>query len=203
MASPLDSEREKSLVERARQEPAAFRQLYRHYLPKIHAYMSYRVAAENVEDLVADVFLSALSGLENFEYRGKGSFAAWLFGIARNLVHSSYRREAMHGRFNPLSLGEDADRRPEMPEEILVQVERVQQMRRLLDTLSRRQQEVIRLRFFAGLQNKEIAGLLELDERTVASYLYRGLQELHRRFLKETILADSEVSDGGVDESRS
>ena len=42
---------------------------------------------------------------------------------------------------------------------------------------------MITLRFFGGLRNMEIAALLELDERTVASHLCRGLRDLHRRYV--------------------
>jgi RNA polymerase sigma factor (sigma-70 family) len=55
-------------------------------------------------------------------------------------------------------------------------------MRALVATLSPRRQEIVTLKFFAGLRNREIADVLELDERTVASHLSRGLQDLQTRY---------------------
>src|SRR5438309_2277905 len=60
-----------------------------------------------------------------------------------------------------------------LPEDDMVRKETFAHLRGLLDTLSPRRQEVITLRFFGGLQNSEIAEVLGLDERTVASHLCR------------------------------
>jgi DNA-directed RNA polymerase specialized sigma24 family protein len=44
--------------------------------------------------------------------------------------------------------------------------------------LSPRRQEVVTLRFYGGLRNREIARVLGLDERTVAAHLCRAIQDL-------------------------
>jgi RNA polymerase sigma factor (sigma-70 family) len=72
------------------------------------------------------------------------------------------------------------------PEEALTQRETFRHMRALLETLSPRRQEVITLRFFGGLRNKEIAHVLDLDERTIASHLSRGLEDLREKMTTET-----------------
>jgi DNA-binding NarL/FixJ family response regulator len=41
------------------------------------------------------------------------------------------------------------------------------------------------LKFFGGLRNNEIAQVLGIDERTVASHLCRGLEDLHCRYVCE------------------
>jgi DNA-directed RNA polymerase specialized sigma24 family protein len=48
---------------------------------------------------------------------------------------------------------------------------------------SPRRREIITLKFLqvASLRNREIAIVLELDERTIASHLQRGLQDLNRK----------------------
>lgn len=56
-------------------------------------------------------------------------------------------------------------------------------MRALIETLAPQRQKVVLLRFFAGLRNREIARVLGLDERTVASHLSRGIQDLHQKYL--------------------
>jgi RNA polymerase sigma factor (sigma-70 family) len=64
----------------------------------------------------------------------------------------------------------------------LIRQERFDILRRMIDTLPPRRQEVITLRFFGGLRNQEIAAMLDLDERTVASHLARALSDLNRRY---------------------
>ena len=58
--------------------------------------------------------------------------------------------------------------------------------------LAPRQQEIILLRFFGQLRNREIAAVLGLDERTVAAYLCRGLQELARKSQRTPLLLSEE-----------
>lgn len=180
----MTPEQERETIQQAQADPQAFARLYDHYFPRIHAYVCYRVhSPQDAEDIIATVFLRAIRQLKRFRWRNGGSFAAWLFRIAHNLVVDHYRR---HKRVAlPLEPGEDladlASRAP-LPEEVLTQQETFRQMRELIATLSPRRQEIITLRFFGGLRNHEIAAILGLDERTVAAHLSRGLQDLQRRY---------------------
>ena len=186
--SPLEPEQEQALVEKARREPAAFRGLYRHYFPRVYAYVSYRVGrAQDAEDLVADTFLRAVERLGEFQWRGEGSFAAWLFRIAHNRASDFYRRG--HGAEESVPLDElpELETNDLLPADAALQKEKFAYLRCLLSTLSPRRQEVITLKFFGGLRNREIAALLGLDERTVASHLCRGLRDLHRKYVDEFI----------------
>ena len=56
----------------------------------------------------------------------------------------------------------------------------------LVGNLSTRKREVVLLRYFGGLQNKEIAAVLDLDERTISAYLSRALSELQKELNQET-----------------
>ncbi|MFO7917865.1 MAG: sigma-70 family RNA polymerase sigma factor [Anaerolineae bacterium] len=182
----MDPKQERALLRRARNDPQALRALYDHYFPKVYAYTSYRVGrVQDAEDIVADVFLTAVDKLDMFRWRGEGSFAAWLFRIARNRVSDFYRRG--RGSEEGVAL-EDLPCLASsalLPADAIARKERFAHLRRLIDTLSPRRREVILLRFFGGLRNKEIAALLELDERTVASHLCRGLRDLHRQYVDE------------------
>ena len=83
----LDLEYEQLLVARARHDPDDFRELYREYFPRVYAYVAYRVGTvQDTKDLVSDTFLKAVENVSRFDYRGMGSFAAWLFRIAHNVV---------------------------------------------------------------------------------------------------------------------
>jgi DNA-directed RNA polymerase specialized sigma24 family protein len=43
------------------------------------------------------------------------------------------------------------------------------------------------LKFYGGLRNSEIAAVLGLDERSVASHLCRALDDLHRSYVANEI----------------
>lgn len=193
MPNGLDAELERSLISRAGHHPGAFRELYQHYFPRIYAYAAYRVGRQqDAEDLVADIFLRAMEELDRFEYRGAGSFAAWLFRIARNHVADFHRRSRRAEEPVPLEELPNLQADALLPGDVVLQKEKFAHLRRLIGTLSPRRQEVITLRFFGGLRNKEIAEILDLDERTVASHLCRGLEDLHRKYAEEFVRTKKE-----------
>lgn len=174
-------EDERNLVLMAVANPDAFRALYRHYLPRIYGYIASRVdSAQDAEDLTAETFLNMIKALRQFEYRGAGSFAAWLFRIALNQVAAFHRRSPP--RTHSL---EDLPPLPSTnpaPEDWLSQQERSERVRAMLTMLSPRRQEIVTLRFYGGLRNREIAVVLGLDERSVAAHLSRALADLQRRY---------------------
>jgi RNA polymerase sigma-70 factor (ECF subfamily) len=174
----VEIEHERELVSRAGHDPTAFRELYRHYFPRIYGYVAYRVEhPPDAEDVVADVFVKMVAGLHGFTYRGDGSLAAWLFRIARNAVGSYYRQR----------LSVSLDSLPDLsssdppPEGLLMEKEEAAAMRQLLKKLPLRRQEVIILRYYGDLRNQEIAAVLGLDEHTIASHLSRGLADLREQ----------------------
>ena len=175
----MTPEQEREYIRQARADPRAFVHLYDHYFPRIHAYVCYRVQdRQDAEDVIAEVFFKAIRGLRRFKWRNRNSFAAWLFRIAHNLVVDYYRQHRqVVQELDPRERGLVG-----MPEEVVTQQETFRRMRALIGTLSPRRQEVITLRFFGGLRNKEIASILGLDERTVAAHLSRGLQDLRDRY---------------------
>lgn len=169
---------ERDLIEQLPQNPEGFRRLYRHYFPRVFAYVSYRVGAkQEAEDITAIIFMKVIQAIGGFEYRGSGSFAAWVFRIAHNEV-LQFRR----ARREIVSLDDvpDIESAGLLPDEVFDRKEQFARLRAALGKLSPRRQEIITLRFFGGLRNQEIAAVLTLDERTVASHLCRGLEDLKR-----------------------
>jgi len=179
-----DSGYEDLLVRQAQENPHAFAELYHLYFARLYGYAAYRTETpHDAEDLVAETFLKAVEGLGRFRYRGPGSFSAWLFQIAHNLLIDAGRRKQRRG--NPLpfyALVAVADTQP-LPEAAASRSEEIAHVRRLVVTLSPRKQEIFTLKFFGGLRNREIAEVLGLDERSVASHLCRAVEELHRKYL--------------------
>ena len=172
---------EQLLIEAAQNDPKAFLPLYDRYFDRVYKTIAYRVnSIPDAEDLTAQSFMKAFEKLASFSYRGEGSFAAWLFRIVFNHIADYHRRQAP----TPIDLDEIL-RLPTSnlsPDMALIQKERFAMLHRMIQSLSPRRQEVITLRFFGGLTNKAIAGVLNVDERTVASNLSRALQDLQRKF---------------------
>lgn len=181
----LSSNKERDLLLQLPRNPVAFTFLYQHYFPRIFSYVAYRVnSRQEAEDLTADIFLKVIGSIDRFEYRGDGSFATWLFRIAHNTVHQFYRTTSKQ---SPVGFDDlpDIQSTDLYPDEIVSRKEQFAFLKTALDQLTPRRKEIIVLRFFGGLRNQEIAEILELDERTVASHLCRGLEDLKQKCQKE------------------
>jgi RNA polymerase sigma-70 factor, ECF subfamily len=178
---------EQKWVEQAAKEPSAFTQLYNQYFPRVYAYVSYRVGrVQDAEDIVADTFLKALQNIKKFKWQKEGSFAAWLFRIARNQIIDRYRSKQAIEELLPLEEVPELPTTNPTPDEVFVQKENFVHLREIIATLPLRRQEVITLKFLGSLRNREIAKILGLDERTVAAHLCRGLEDLQRKYLAES-----------------
>lgn len=187
MPEHLSPDEERALIGQMSQNPESFRRLYRHYFPRVFAYVSYRVGSkQEAEDVTATVFMKVIEALNKFEYRGAGAFATWLFRIAHNEVNQHYRTQQRAGwvSLDDMPEIESAGLRPD---DAFVRKEQFARLLSALKMLSPRRQEIITLRFFGELRNQEIALVLNLDERTVASHLCRGLEDLKRSYESEEI----------------
>lgn len=175
-----DEKHEQLLVRRAARDAAAFQTLYDAYFRRVYAYIAAKVDDPlDAEDLVSDTLLQIVKGLRGFDNKHRLSFAAWVFTIARNIVTDFYRRQ---GRaISEVELEMANDDRHDAPEldQLLIRREHAAALRALLDELPDRRREVLMLRYFSDLRNIEIAQVLNIDERTVASHLSRGLRDLH------------------------
>src|SRR6516164_8655492 len=79
------------LVAAARRQPREFLALYDRYFDRVLGYVRLRIRdAATCEDVTSHVFTTALEQIGRF--RGDGSFAGWLFQIARNAVYDVQRR---------------------------------------------------------------------------------------------------------------
>jgi RNA polymerase sigma-70 factor (ECF subfamily) len=170
-------------VEQAQHDPEAFRVLYNLYLPRVYTYVGYRVGVqEETEDLVSEIFLHVVEEIARFQWRHSYSFSAWLFRIAHNAIANFHRDAARAGIPLPLDALPLLAANSLLPEDALLRKELFAHLHTIVNELPSRRREVITLRYFAGLRNQEIAEVLNIDERTVASTMGRALTELQARF---------------------
>ena len=158
-----------------------YEERYRQYLPRILNYIRLRVDGEDLApDLTAEVFERAIS--KQHTLRRQGAFGGWLFTIARNTVAAHYR-----GRRPTVPLEHAANHPAPVPSppETVMHREEIARLRAALSTLPEREQEIIRLKFGAGLGNQEIAKVMRLRAGHVAVILFRALRKLRARLEDE------------------
>jgi RNA polymerase sigma-70 factor (ECF subfamily) len=169
-----DGDPDGDLVAAAREEPRMFLALYERYFERVLGYARLRIRdAATCEDVTSTVFTTALAQLGRF--RGDGSFAAWLFQIARNAVRDAHRRP----KVQPFPL-EAAWSEPDVEEQFLAR-ERVAQLRAVVCRLEPEQQHLLALRYGAGLAFDEIGAIVGANPGTVRVRVHRILEELRLR----------------------
>jgi RNA polymerase sigma-70 factor (ECF subfamily) len=121
--------------------------------------------------LAEDVVQEALARAWERSERGERleSAAAWVAKVALNLARSRWRRAVAERRAWG-ALGSPAPAPPDDAEG--------EDVRRALRRLPRRQREVTVLRYYGGLEVKEIARTLGVSEGTVKTSLHRARERL-------------------------
>jgi len=163
-----------ALVAAAREEPQAFLALYDRYFERVLGYVRVRLRDESIcEDVTSTVFTTALAQLRRF--RGDGTFAGWLFQIARNAVRDVQRRPTA------APLPDDAGGSEPDVEERFLEHERAAQLHALIRLLPPEQQHLVGLRYGAGLAYDEIGAIVGAEPGTVRVRMHRILEQLRRR----------------------
>lgn len=168
-------EDEAGLIEEAKRDRAAFAVLYRRHYALIAGYVYRRVGdGHATEDLVAEVFLTALRYLPRYQHRGT-PVKVWLYRIATTTVNRWARRER---------------RRLQLLYERYVNVQSVAApsasvhdadgTRLAMLTLNPKFQAVLALHYLEGLAVEEVAGAIGCRVGTVKSRLSRGREALRK-----------------------
>ena len=124
-------------------------------------------------DLMQDIFIAVFKSLSNF--RGDGSFKAWLFRIAHFRCIEFYRRKRPD---TPLEDTEELSCERPTPEHNLESDMASQSLTLAMQRLPLAQRAVIELKFFGQFTFDEIADQLGLSSNTVKSRLYSALSKL-------------------------
>jgi len=175
----VDLSEEKQLVESAKANAESFGRLYDYYFPKVYAFIASKTYnSDDAEDIAGDTFIKALENLPRFEWRGV-PFGAWLFRIARNTLNDYYGASAKHRTTDiDTAYGVSEDEEKTSPHKKAAKEELAEKVKEVLKVLPERDLNVIRLKFFSEMSNREIMDITGLSESNVAVILYRALRKI-------------------------
>ncbi len=173
------------MVERARSDPEAFGELYRQYLPRIHAFAYRRTGdVEAAEDVTSAAFERALRNLDAFHWQ-PGGFGAWLFRITANELVDHYRRTGRASSSRARGAAARLAAAPALdPADVVHDRDAVAVMLAAMDHLSPRYQQALSLRYLSGLTPAEAAAAMGVSKPTMAVVVHRATRAL-RRILDE------------------
>ncbi len=169
------------LVARSRAgERPAFRALYERHVGAVHGVLVSRVAPQDADDLVQDVFVAAWRGLSSL--RDDDHVGAWLMGIARNLA----RRHHARARPTPLPLADPAvEALVDGPAGRAADEHAAGEILDQIRALPEAYRETLVLRLVEGLTGPEIAAATGLTHGSVRVNLSRGMKLLRDVLRKE------------------
>ena len=176
----MDNDADLELVVRCRKgDWSAFTELVVKYQRPIYnaAFWMLR-KPEDAKDITQTVFLKVAERLD--EYDPKFKFFSWIYRIAVNESLNLLRRNG-HQEWLDDEIdipGPDSAN----PESQATDAERARHIQRALMDLSVNDRTVLVLRHFSDCSYEEIAGILDLDEKTVKSRLFEA-----RHRLRETL----------------
>lgn len=149
-----------------------FLKFYDLYFDDIYRYVRSRINNRwDTDDVVSNVFLKA------YQHYGdaRGPEKAWLVTIARNSVTDFYRRS---GRELPT----DVEPQGHQADEMLLEAKEEQEcLHQALASLPAEQVEVVRLRYFANMQFRDLAATLGVNPGTAKMRLYRILENVREK----------------------
>lgn len=137
------------------------------------------VDAQDVQDLVNDVFLAAFRGAAS--YQGRSGVKTWIFAIASNIARDR-QRKAARGRGALDRLARDAGPAPRSLEREVISKDLVARVERCLPQLPHDLRVAFLMCDVEGLSGVEVAGALGVPRGT----LYRRLHDA-RRLLRRLV----------------
>lgn len=148
-------------------DEAAFDMLFRYFAPRIKSYCL-RLGADSsgAEEVTQEAMVSIWRNAKQFD-PAKSSASTWIFTIARNLAIDRFRR-TRRPQFDP----NDPALVPEdqlTPDRLIEQTEKQENVRKVMDSLSANERNVLMLSFYENLSHGEISRRLSLPVGTVKS----------------------------------
>ena len=158
----------------ARGDEAALAVLIDRYAARVHAYLlRHSGNREDADDLLQETWVRIARSAKSFDSARR--FRSWIFGIATNLARDLFRRRTTKERAlrtlamsAPTAPAADSADRGEL--------------RARIAKLPENMRTVLLLRYFEGMNEAEMADVLEIPRGTVKSRLHAALRELRGEY---------------------
>ncbi len=171
----FDPDEEQRLIRAATIDPLQFEPLYTKYYRAILLFVYRRVdSKEEAQDLTQQVFVTALTQLKKYEFRGL-PFSAWLYRMAINEINQLFRKSKIQRAVN-IDEAEIEDLKNET-------YEGQHDDATLYEALSKLPHEdlhLIEMRYFEKRHFAEIGQLLNISESNAKVRTYRVIDKLKK-----------------------
>lgn len=165
----------------------AQRRYYRQFAPMIYHFALVRFAGDVplAEDIMMQTLAEGLLNLHLFSPH-RGSFSAWLYGIARRHIHDELRKQGRRKSVPaamqlPLEAVLGLAGEGDLAEGVSARIDDQRQFAKLAKALSDLELEVLILLYVNQLDSKEISQIIGKTEYAVYSILHRARKKARER----------------------
>ena len=146
--------------------------LLQRHSAKVHGYLlRYTRSSAEADDLLQETWVRVARFARRFDPARR--FRTWLYGIATNLARDWLRRNRAR-ESGQIEAGAEA----RLTSSTEADADEQRELRGRVQRLPARQREVVLLRYFAGMNEAEIAASLSIARGTVKSRLHTALKNL-------------------------
>lgn len=168
------------LAMQAATDEIAFSELYEYFFPRVYNFLFSRMKNSDAADEVVSIaFEKVFLHLKSYDAE-KAAFSTWIFRIASNAMLDYYRHRQ---RCSEDSWGDGftpADDLQKGPEQQLMLSEDIRALLQAVDGLKERERDIIALKYWSGLSNREIAAIKQMSEGNVGVVLFRAVGSLKK-----------------------
>lgn len=160
----------------SRRDVDAFEVIFKHFAPRVKAYMAKLSAdTQTAEELMQETMIAVWNKADQFDV-AKGALSTWIFTIARNLRIDAVRR-ARRPEFDPTDPAFVPD--AEQPADLrIAERQSASQLRAAMADLPKEQSTLLELAYFEESTHSAIAKKLNLPLGTVKSRLRLAFNKL-------------------------
>lgn len=170
----------------------AFAKIYNLFIEDLLSY-GYRVTNDRqlIRDSIQDLFLHLWHTRENLT--DTDSIRFYLYVSLRNRILRNIEKHN-HTSIDTQDLFENIIGVLSVEDELITTEqysEQIIQLKRAIQQLPKRQQEIIQLRYYHDFSFEEIAGMMEINNQSVRNLLHRAITELRQYFIPFLLLVMS------------
>lgn len=189
MFAPLPDEKPSisypQLLDRARGlDRNAFARLYEATYRRVFGYLLARMGDQSeAEDLLQEVYLTALQAIRRFRGRTEGEFIGWILKIAHGKVVDRLRYRYRHPEHRTGEL--PADRSSADPLDAINERAGLREISRALSQLTEEQRDVVMKRLVLGFDLEETSRLMRKNVGSIKALQHRALARLAKILINE------------------
>ena len=141
-----------------------------------HLVSAHLDSSDEADDLVQEVFMSALKNLKGF--RGQGRLSGWLTQIAVNKCRSHWRKVGAQRKVLASAAKALEQSPPPEPEALAMERETFRRVRQAVQALPGHYRQVVVLRYLKQIPTGDVAEVLDVPAASVRSRLHRARKRL-------------------------